>query len=261
MLENIKLESPIAFIDVETTGTDTHSDRIVELSVLKVHPDGREEYKSHRVNPGVPIPAEATAIHHITDADVVEESAFRQYAKSVRDFLEGCDIAGFNVIKFDLPCLEAEFARAGVEFSRKGRYLVDSMVIFHQRERRDLEAAYRKYCGKEMENAHCAKEDAKAAAQVLDGQLEMYEDLPKDVAGLGGLCYAVAENYVDTEGKFVWVDGEAVCTFSRDNKGRRLKDIAIENPGFLEWILEKDFSLEVKDIVAKALRGEFPQME
>jgi len=262
MLKNVKLERPIAFIDVETTGTDPHSDRIVELSVLKVHPDGREEYKSHRVNPSVPIPVEATAVHHITDADVAEEPAFRQYAKSVRDFLEGCDIAGFNVIKFDLPCLEAEFARAGVEFSRKDRHLVDSMVIFHQRERRDLEAAYRKYCGgREMENAHCAKEDVKAAAQVLDGQLEMYGDLPRDVAGLGGLCYAVAENFIDAEGKFAWVDGEAVCTFSRDNKGRRLEDIATENPGFLKWILEKDFSPEVKDIAAKALRGEFPQME
>jgi DNA polymerase-3 subunit epsilon len=200
-------------------------------------------------------------VHGITDTDVAGEPAFGQYAKSVRDFMEGCDIAGFNVIKFDLPFLEAEFARAGVGFSRKGRHFVDSMVIFHQRERRDLEAAYRKYCGGEMDNVHCAEEDAKAAAQVLDGQLGMYGDLPRDVAGLGGLCYVVAENYVDTEGKFVWVEGEAVCNFGRDNKGRRLEDIAVENPGFLTWILERDFSPEVKDIAAKALRGEFPQME
>lgn len=246
---------------METTGTNPHSDRVVELSVLRVQPDGREEYKSHRVNPGVPIPPEATAVHGITDADVANLPAFRQYAKSVSDFLDGCDIAGFNVIKFDLPCIEAEFSRAGVEFSRKGRHLVDSMVIFHQRERRDLEAAYRKYCGGEMDNAHCAEEDAKAAAQVLDGQLEMYEDLPRDVAGLGGLCYVVAENYVDAEGKFVWVDGEAVCTFSRENKGRRLKEIAAENPGFLAWILGKDFSPEVKEIAAKAPHGEFPRLE
>lgn len=259
MLEKLKLEKPIAFIDVETTGTNPYSDRVVELSILKIHPDGKEEYKSHRVNPGVPIPAEATVVHHITDDDVAEESEFRQYANSVRDFLEGCDIAGFNVIKFDLPCLETEFARAGVEFSRKDRYLIDSMVIFHQRERRDLQAAYRKYCSGDMDNVHCAEEDAKAAAQVLDGQLELYGDLPRDVAGLGGLCYAVAENYIDAEGKFEWVDGEAVCTFSKDNKGRLLKDIAAENPGFLTWILDRDFSPEVKDIVAKALRGEFPQ--
>ncbi|MFC2035742.1 exonuclease domain-containing protein [Chloroflexota bacterium] len=261
MLENIKLKSPIAFIDVETTGINPYSDRIVELSILKIHPDGHEEYKSHRVNPGMAIPVEAIAVHHITDADIAEEPEFCQYAKSVRDFLDGCDIAGFNVIKFDLPCLEAEFDRANIEFSRKDRYLIDSMVIFHQREKRDLEAAYRKYCGKEMDNAHCAEEDAKAAAQVLSGQLEMYGDLPRDVAGLGGLCYAVAENYIDAEGKFVWVDGEAVCTFSKDNKGRMLKDITADNPGFLTWILDRDFSSEVKDIVTKALRGEFPQKE
>lgn len=209
----------------------------------------------------MPIPAEATAVHHITEADVAEEPLFGQYAKSVADFLEGCDMAGFNVIKFDLPCLEAEFARAGIEFSRKGRHLVDSMVIFHQRERRDLEAAYRKYCGGEMENAHRAEEDAKASALVLNGQLQMYGDLPKDVASLGELCDPDAKNNVDADGRFVWEDGEAVCTFSKDNKGKRLKDIATDNPGFLTWILGRDFSPEVKDIVTKALRGEFPQME
>jgi len=261
MLKNLKLGRPIAFIDVETTGTNPNSDRVVELSILRIQPDGTEEYKSHRVNPGVPIPADATAVHGITDADVSSLPMFRQYAKSVRDFLEGCDIAGFNVIKFDLPCLEAEFDRAGIEFSREGRHFVDSMVIFHQRERRDLEAAYRKYCGGEMENAHCAEEDAKAAAQVLDGQLGMYGDLPRDVGGLGSLCYDVPENFVDSEGRFVWEDGEAVCTFSRENKGRRLRDIAAENPGFLTWILERNFSPEVKDIVTKALRGEFPKIE
>ncbi len=261
MLKNIKLEKPLAFIDVETTGTNPYTDRVVELSILRIQPGGIEEYKSHRVNPEVPIPAEATAIHGITDADVAGEPAFRKYAKSVCDFLEGCDIAGFNVIKFDLPCLEAEFARADIDFSRRGRYLVDSMVIFHQRERRDLEAAYRKYCGGEMENAHSAEGDAKASAEILDGQLEAYGDLPRDVPALCGLCYTVDESYIDAEGKFVWVDGEAVCTFSKDHTGRRLKDIAAESPGFLTWIVNKDFSPKVKDIASKALRGEFPQME
>ena len=260
MLENLRLERPIAFIDVETTGTNPHSDRVVELSILKVHPDGKEEYKSHRVNPGVPIPAEATAIHGITDADVKGEPEFRQYARSVCDFLDGCDIGGFNVIKFDLPCLEAEFDRAGVGFSRKGRHLVDSMVIFHQRERRDLEAAYLKYCGGKMENAHCAEEDAKAAAKVLDGQLEMYGDLPRDVAGLGDLCYVVAENYIDAGGKFVWVDGEAVCTFGKKYKGSKLRDIAAGDPSYLSWISGADFSPEVREIATKALNGEFPEI-
>jgi DNA polymerase-3 subunit epsilon len=233
----------------------------VELSILKIKPDGTQEYKSHRVNPGVPIPADATAVHGITDADVIGLPMFRQYAKSVRDFLDGCDISGFNVIKFDLPCLEAEFSRAGVEFSCRDRNLIDSMVIYHQRDPRDLQAAYKKYCGKEMENAHVAEEDAKAAAAVLEGQIAMYNDLPKDAAGLCALCYQAQENYTDFDGKFIWVDGEAVCNFSKENKGLRLKDIALNNPGFLTWILERDFSSKVKDIVSKALRGEFPQKE
>ena len=261
MLENISLERPIAFVDVETTGKDPYSDRIVELSILKIYPDKRAEYKSHRVNPTVPIPAEAIAVHHITDDDVAKEPKFNQYAKSVADFLEGCDMAGFNVIRFDLPCLETEFTRAGVEFSRQGRYLVDSMVIFHQRERRDLEAAFRKYCGGEMENAHCAEEDAKASAQVLTGQLGMYEDLPKDIASLGELCNPGAKDNIDVDGKFMWEDGEAVCTFSKDNKGRSLRDIASENPGFLTWILRMNFSPEVKDIAERALHGEFPKRD
>jgi len=261
MLKNLKLERPIAFIDVETTGLKPFSDRIVELSILKVHPDGSEEYKSHRVNPGMLIPAEATAIHGITDADVAKESAFRQYAKSVCDFLEGCDIAGFNVIKFDLPFLEAEFARANIDFSRKGRFLVDSQIIYHQREPRDLQAAYRKYCGKEMENAHRAEEDAKATAEILDGQLEMHQDLPRDVLGLCTLCYRVQENYIDTDGKFIWVDGKAVCNFGKKHMGRKLQDIAMEDPTYLIWIAGADFSSQVKEIAAKALQGQFPQQE
>jgi DNA polymerase-3 subunit epsilon len=261
MLKNLKLERPIAFIDVETTGTNPNSDRIVELSILRIQPDGTEEYKSHRVNPGVPIPAEAVAIHGITDAEVANLPIFKQYAKSVRDFLDGCDIAGFNVIKFDLPCLEAEFARAGIEFSRRGRNLVDSMIIYHQRDPRDLQAAYRKYCGGEMANAHVAEEDAKAAAAILDGQLKMYGDLPRDVDALCALCYKAGDNCVDVDGKFIWVEGEAVCNFGKKYRGRKLRDIAASDPSYLSWIVGADFSTEVKEIAAKALHGIFPEIK
>jgi DNA polymerase-3 subunit epsilon len=260
MLKNLKLERPIAFIDIETTGTNPNSDRVVELSILRIQPDGKEEYKSHRVNPGMPIPAEATAVHSITDADVTNLPMFRQYAKSVRDFLDGCDIAGFNVIKFDLPCLEAEFARAGVEFSRQGRYLVDSMIIYHQREPRDLQAAYRKYCGRQMENTHVAEEDARAAAAVLDGQLEQYGDLPREVMGLCEICNPAGKNYVDPEGKFIWVDGEVVCNFGKKYKGRKLRDIAEGDRSYLSWIAGADFSPEIRKIAARALGGEFPEI-
>jgi len=261
MLKNLKLARPIAFIDVETTGTNPNSDRVVELSILKIHPDGKEEYKSHRVNPGVPIPAEATAVHGITDTDVASLPTFCQYAKSVKDFLDGCDIAGFNVIKFDLPCLEAEFARAGVEFSRQSRYLVDSMVIYHQRDPRNLQAAYQKYCGGDMESPHVAEEDVKAAVAVLDGQLEQYEDLPRDVKELCEICNPAGKNYVDPEGKFVWVDSEVVCNFGKKHRGRKLRDIVEEDPSYLSWIASADFSPEVIKIANKALDGQFPEIE
>lgn len=258
-MKHLKLDRPIAFIDVETTGLSPYSDRIVELSILKIHPDGTEEYKSHRINPGIPIPASTTAIHGITNEDVANEPRFRQYAVGIRDFLEDCDIAGFNVIKFDLPFLETEFARANVEFSRQDRYLVDSQVIYHQRDPRDLRVAYQKYCGKEMEGAHSAEEDAKAAAEILDGQLEMYADLPRDVSGLCALCYKVEENYIDAEGKFIWSEGEAVCNFGKKHRGRKLKDIAVEDPDYLTWIAGADFPAEVKEIAINALNGEFPE--
>jgi DNA polymerase-3 subunit epsilon len=258
-MKNLKLNRPLAFIDLETTGLHPHSDRIVELSILKIHPDGTKEYHSRRINPGVPIPPEATAVHGITNDDVADKPKFGQFAKSIRDFLEGCDIAGFNVIAFDLPCLESELERVGVEFSRQGRYLVDTKTIYHQREPRDLQAAYQKYCGKEMENAHVAKEDAKASAEILEGQLEMYQDLPRDVAGLCALCYKVEDNYIDAEGNFIWLDGEAICNFGKKHRGRKLQDIAREDPGYLSWVAGADFSAEVKKVVINALDGKFPQ--
>jgi len=258
VLKNLQLERAIAFIDVETTGLSPYTDKIVELSILKIHPDGREEYKSHKINPGISIPPDTTAIHGITDEDVADKPQFGQYAKGVRDFLEGCDIAGFNVIRFDLPFLEAEFARTKVEFSRQGRYLIDSQIIYHQRDPRDLQAAYRKYCGKEMEIAHSAEEDAKATAEVLDGQLEIHRDLPRDVAGLSALCYKVEENVIDAEGKFIWSEGEVVCNFGR-HKGRLLREIVADYPDYLEWISRGDFSSEVKQIAIRALNGELPE--
>ena len=261
MLKNLRLERPIAFIDVETTGLNPSSDRIVELSILKIHPDSSEEYKSHRIKPGIPIPLSATAIHGITDGDVESESMFHKYARSIRDFLEDCDISGFNVIRFDLPCLEAEFTRANVDFSRQGRYLVDSQVIFHKHEPRNLEAAYRKYCGGEMKNAHSAEEDAKVSAEVLDGQIETYVDLPRDVAGLSALCRRGEQDYIDTNGKFIWVEGEAVCNFGKKHPGQRLEDIALNDPDYLQWIARSDFSGEVKNIATNALDGEFPKRD
>ncbi len=263
MLKNLKLERPIAFIDVETTGTNPYSGRVVELSILRIQPDGMEEYKSHRVNPEVSIPPDATAVHGITDADVADEPVFRQYAKSVCDFLEGCDLSGFNIITFDLPFLKAEFERARVDFDEQGQQIVDSMVIFHQKVSRDqigarnLKAAYLKYCGRELENAHGAEKDAAASAEVLDGQIETHSDLPNDVPGLCAFCNEVRKNYVDLDGKFLWLEGEVVFNFGK-HTGQLLKVIAQENPDYLRWILDNDFNPDVYDIVTKILDDEFP---
>jgi DNA polymerase-3 subunit epsilon len=258
LLKNLKLTKPIAFIDVETTGLHPNTDRIVELSILKVLPDGNTEYKSHRVNPGVPIPVESIAIHGITDSDVANEPEFGKYAKSVKDFLDGCDISGFNVISFDLPFLEAEFARVEVNFSRQGRALIDSQVIYHKMEPRNLQSAYQKYCGKQMVVMHNSQEDAKVAAEILDGQLEAHPELPRDVATLCSYCYQIEENCIDPEGKFVWVEGKPVCNFGRKHKGRRLEEIAQQDPSYLLWISTADFSLQVRTIAENALKGQFP---
>ena len=261
MFRNLTLDKPLAFIDVETTGLKPTSDRIVELSVLKVHPDGAREYKSHRINPEVPIPAETTDIHGITDSDVACEPNFKQYAKGIRDFLDGCDISGFNVIKFDLPFLEAEFKRAGVDFSRQNRKLVDSQVLYHLLEPRNLNAAYLKYCGKEMETSHTAEGDATAAAEILDKQLEMHPELPRNVTDLYAICYPILDNYVDPDGKFIWSDGEVICNFGKKHYGWKLKDIAVKAPDYLRWIVTSDFTPEVKELVDKALHGKFPHIQ
>jgi DNA polymerase III, epsilon subunit and related 3'-5' exonucleases len=258
LFKTLVLERPLAFIDVETTGLKPGSDRIVEISVLKIHSDGKSEYKSHRINPSIPIPVQATAIHSITDADVACLPRFEQYAKGILDFLEDCDIAGFNVIKFDLPFLETEFSRCGLKFSRFNRKLVDCQVLYHMLEPRTLKSAYLKYCGREMETNHTAEGDATAAAEILESQLELHAELPRSVSGLHELCCTTPKEFVDTDGKFVWSEGDIVCNFGKKHYGRKLRDIASDAPDYLQWIASSDFGPEVKELVYKALRGEFP---
>ena len=254
----LKIERPIAFIDLETTGLDVSSDRIVELTILKIHPDGKEELKSHRINPGIPIPAEATDIHGITDADVVDEAHFQQYSHGICAFLDGCDIGGFGVKWFDLRVLEAEFRRAGVQFSRKGRRIIDALIIYHKFHPRDLSTAYKEYCGDDLEEAHTSGGDARAAANVLEAQLRIHTELPRDVDGLCEFCDGEEANWVDSEGKFVWSGGEAIFNFGK-YKGQSLKDVASVDEGYIEWVAGADFSLEIKEIAVSALNGNFPE--
>ena len=254
---NLELDRPIAFLDVETTGLSVSADRIVEMSILKVDPDGSQEQKTRRFNPGRPIASGATEVHGITDQDVADEPEFRQVAAGLRSYLEDCDIAGFGVSRFDLPLLEAEFKRARVEFSREGRRVIDTMVIYHSMEPRDLSAAYARYTGKEIERPHAAGDDARAAAEILDAQLALYPDLPKTAAALHRFCNPDQDNWVDPDGRLALTDGEVTINFGQ-HKGESLKDVAEMEPDYLKWVLDQDFSSRVRSMVAAALDGELP---
>ncbi len=254
----LNLRRPLAFVDLETTGTSPTSDRVVEIAILKVHPDGTEDFRCNRVNPGVPIPSEATAVHGISDAEVADEPPFASYARSLNDFLVDCDIAGFNVAGFDLKMLEAEFRRAGVAFSREGRTVIDAMAIFHQKEPQDLAAAVRFYCGRDFPEAHSSEDDARAAADVLRAQLERYDDLPRDVDALHELLNPMDPSWIDPDGKFRWSGSDAVIAFGQ-HKDRTLQDLAAAEPDYLEWMLGQDFSPEVMRIIRDALSGRFPE--
>jgi DNA polymerase-3 subunit epsilon len=243
------------FLDLESTGTDPLRDRIVEIAVLRVAPDGTREARCRRVHPGRPIPPEATAVHGIRDEDVRDAPSFRQIARSLLDWIGDADLAGFNVRRFDVLLLERELADCGLDLALASRRIVDAMTIFHRRERRDLAAAVRFYLGREHAGAHSALEDVEAAASVLDAQLERYADLPRTVEELDALGRDRAA--VDQAGKFVWREERVVFSFGM-HQGRELGEVAREARDYLEWILGTDFPADAKEIVRRALAGELP---
>ena len=244
---------PLVFIDLETTGTDPLSDRIVEIGAIKLYPSGETELLHTRVNPGVPIPAGASAVHGITDELVAERPVFAETAPAVAEFLLDCDLAGFGVVRFDIPLLEAEFRRAGIEFSISHRWVVDALRIFHDRERRDLAAAVDFYTGREIEAAHSAIADAMSSVEVLWGQFERYANLPTELKELDRLSgqRRPDPSWLDPDGRLVWRDGRVLMNFGR-YAGRALVDVRSEDPGYLEWVLQRDFSDEVKKAILNA---------
>lgn len=246
----LRLTRPVVWLDLETTGLVLQRDRIVEISVIKEWPDGRREERKRRINPGIPIPPQATAIHGIRDEDVRGEPPFERLAKGFAQFLEDSDLGGFGISRFDLPLLLAEFRRADVTFSLEGRAVLDAQIIFHRREPRDLAAACRFYLGRELDGAHDSAVDAQAARDVLLAQLDRYPDLPDEPQALSGSLREAA--WVDAEGKLVLVGSEVVVNFG-SRRGRSLRELAGSDPDYLQWILEKDFSPEVMEQVRKAL--------
>jgi DNA polymerase III subunit epsilon len=253
MLERqLALDRPLIVFDTETTGTNPRADRIIEIACLKVHPDGRREQFLRRVNPGIPIPAASTAIHGIKDADLAAAPRFREIAAELAAFFAGSDLAGYNIAGFDLPVLRAEFLRAGVAFDVSERRLVDAQRIFFAREPRHLAAAARFYCQSEHAGAHGALADAEMTLRVLEGQLDRYAELPRSVAQLHELFCAGIDQDMDPEGRIRLVNGEPTINFGK-NRGRLLRDLGREEPGFLRWILKGDFSEPVKAIARKYL--------
>ena len=243
----LNLKRPMVFFDLETTGTDITSDRIVEISMVKVMPNGEEIVKTRRINPEMPIPAEATAVHHISDDDVRNEPTFRQVAKSLREFVQGCDFCGFNSNRFDLPLLAEEFLRVGVDvdFFRRAQY-IDVQNIFHKKEERTLVAAYRFYCGKELEAAHSAAADTMATYEVLCSQLDRYNDLENSVDSLSE--FSSRGKTADFAGRIGYNDkGEEVFNFGK-YRDQSVEAIFRKEPSYYTWIMEGDFPAYTKKI-------------
>ncbi len=254
----LKLDRPIVFFDLETTGINVARDRIVEISVVKIFPDYSEKIKKRLINPGIPIPRETTEIHGISDDDVKDAPKFKQVAKSFYEFLENCDLGGFNIIKFDIPLLIAEFKRCDFDFSIKGKQMIDVQRIYHKKEPRTLSAALKFYCNEEHENAHGSEEDARATIKVLAAQLEKYDDIPTSVVELAEYANPSDPTFIDMMGKLRWRNDEVVIGFGQKS-GMSLQLLADKEPNYLQWILRGDFSEDIKTIVKDALQGKFMQ--
>ena len=246
----LNLKNPLVFFDLETTGINIVKDRIVEISFVKVYPNGKEESKTRRINPEMPIPPESTAIHGITDEDVKDCPTFKEIAKSLAAQIEGCDLAGYNSNRFDIPLLAEEFLRAGVDIDMSKRKFVDVQVIFHKMEQRTLTAAYKFYCGRNLEDAHTAEADTRATYEVLMAQLDRYpEELQNDMSFLAD--YSSYNKNVDFAGRMVYDDnGVEVFNFGK-YKGQSVSEVLKKDPGYYSWILQGDFARNTKQILTQ----------
>jgi DNA polymerase-3 subunit epsilon len=250
-----QLDRPLVFFDLETTGLDLKNDRIIELAFIKVTPHGDVLERVRRFNPEIPIPPEATAVHGITDADVADELKFCQTARNLVEIFEGCDLAGFNIKRFDLHMLIHELRRCGVEFSLADRRILDMQTIFHREERRDLTAAARYYLGREHEEAHTALGDIRTTAAVLSAQLDMYSHIPRDLDGLHAYCEEFAPFRTEVDRWFTSPEEGRVFRRGK-HKGQALADVARDAPDYLRWMLgTDDMDEDVLAVVREALEA------
>lgn len=240
----LQLTRPLIFFDLETTGTNINTDRIVQIAIIKLMPNGEEYSRERLINPEMPIPAESTAIHHITDQMVADKPTFKQIARSLADIFAGCDIAGFNSNRFDIPLLDQEFCRAGVDFDFSKARFIDVQTIYHKKEPRTLRAAHMFYCGKDFDDAHDAFADTTATKNVLLAQLEHYDDLPTEVGALSE--FASNSRNVDFMGRLVYDDqNREVINFGK-YKGQLAEDVLRRDQGYYSWIIGGDFAQNTK---------------
>lgn len=243
----LNLRNPLIFFDLETTGVNITKDRIVEISYIKVFPNGQEQEKTIRVNPGMPIPPEATAIHHITDEDVKDKPLFKDIAKDLSHVFEGCDIAGFNSNRFDIPLLMEEFLRAGVNFDISKRKFIDIQTIFHKMEQRTLVAAYKFYCNKDLNDAHSASADTRATYEVLKAQLDRYSSLENDVDYLSK--FSSQNRNVDLAGRIVLNDQNVEVFNFGKYKGQPIEEVLRRDIGYFGWMMQGDFPQNTKNVL------------
>lgn len=251
----LNLKRPLIFFDLECTGNNISRDRIVEISYIKIAPDGKEEKATERFNPTIPIPPEISKIHGIYDADVKDKPTFAQRARELAKAMENCDFAGYNSNKFDFPMLVEEFLRCGVDFDTDNRKFIDVMRIFHVMEPRNLAAAYRFYCDKILENAHSAEADTAATFEIFRAQLTRYDALQNDIDYLHK--FSGQSNFVDLAGRMVYnQDGKEVFNFGK-HKGRVVSEVLKQEPAYYDWMMNGDFPQQTKKVLTRIRLREF----
>ena len=253
----LKLNRPICFFDLESTGTNVTKDRIVEISILKIYPDGEKESRTWLVNPEIPIPAETTAIHGISDEMVAEKPTFKELSPKVQEMMKDSDLAGYNSNKFDIPMLAEEFLRAGIDWDMSKKYAVDVQNIFHRMEQRTLSAAYKFYCQKDLENAHSAEADVLATYEILEAQIDRYEELQNDISFLAD--FSNRQKVADYAGFIAFNEDDIeVFTFGK-YRGKAVEEVLEKDPGYFGWIQNAEFPLYTKKVLTAIKLRKFNQ--
>lgn len=251
---SLQILHPLAVIDLETTGIDLANDKIVEIAIVKILPDGSIQQKRKLINPQKPIPAAATSVHNISDEMVKDAPTFKQVANEIKQFLNNCDLGGYNSNRFDIPLLVEEFLRAGLDFSMEGRKLVDVQKIFHTMEQRTLSAAYKFYCNKTLDNAHSAEADAAATLEILQSQVERYPQLGQTIDSI--LKCIGDEDSVDFARRMIMIDGVETFNFGK-HKGKPVVDVLKNEPQYYDWMMKGDFTLNTKQKLTEIFNRAF----